>query len=74
MVSQLFNAPLDMMIEYFLYEEWPQLRPHQYLSLQESHQENRQILHQPNAKRLTLRLIYNGNVALNAATVVTGFC
>ncbi|MCL4264719.1 MAG: tetratricopeptide repeat protein [Anaerolineae bacterium] len=67
MVNQIFNAPLDMVIEYFLHQQHPQLRPHQYLSLQETHKENRQVLTQPDLKKLTPRLIYNGNVSLNAA-------
>jgi tetratricopeptide (TPR) repeat protein len=70
MVNQIFNAPLDMMIEHFLYEQQPDLHPHQYLSLQASQKENHQVLTQPDIKKLTPRLIYNGNVALNAATAL----
>lgn len=70
MVNQIFNAPLDMMIEHFLYEQHPDLRPHQYLSLEAIQKENRQVLTQPDLKRLTPRLIYNGSVAVNAATAL----
>lgn len=31
--SQIFNAPIDLFIEDFLYEEYPDLRPFQFLSL-----------------------------------------
>lgn len=67
LANQLFNAPLDMMIEYFLHQQHPQLHPYQYLSLQETQKENRQVLSHPDVKRLTPRLIYQSNVALNAA-------
>jgi len=67
LANQLFNAPLDMMIEYFLHQQHPQLHPYQYLSLQETQKENRQVLSHPDVKRLTPRLIYHSNVALNAA-------
>lgn len=67
LANQLFNAPLDMMIEQFLYQQHPQLRPYQFLSLQETQKENRQVLSHPDVKRLTPRLIYHSNVTLNAA-------
>lgn len=30
---QIFNAPIDLFIEHFLYTEFPELRPYQFLSL-----------------------------------------
>ena len=32
--SQIYNAPIDLFIEHFIYTEFPEIHPHQFLSLQ----------------------------------------
>lgn len=65
--NQLFNNPLDMIIEHRLYHQHPMLRPSQFVSLYASQLENLKPLTDRDIKRLTPRLVYNANLTMNAA-------
>lgn len=70
LTNQLFNLPLDMMIEHALYHNHPELRPVQLISLTQTMADNLQVLNDSQIKRLTPRLIYNANLTMNAAYAV----
>ena len=70
LVAQLFNLPLDMMIEHTLYHNHPELRPVQLISLTQTMADNLQVLTDSQVKRLSPRLIYNANLTMNAAYAV----
>lgn len=44
LANQLFNTPLDFVIEHRLYHEHPAIRPSQFVSLYQTHKQNRQAL------------------------------
>jgi tetratricopeptide (TPR) repeat protein len=67
LANQLFNCPLDMVIENRLYQKYPQLRPSQFLSLYQTQQENSAVLSSKDIRKLTPRKIYQANVAMNAS-------
>ncbi|MCB8978657.1 MAG: tetratricopeptide repeat protein [Ardenticatenaceae bacterium] len=67
LTNQLFNLPLDMVIEHRLYTTCPELRPTQFVSLAHTHKENLAVLNDSQIKQITPRLIYNANLAMNAA-------
>lgn len=70
LANQLFNSPLDMVIEHKLYHEHPVLRPSQFVSLHSTNQENLQAIIEPQIKKHAPRLIYNCNVSMNAAYAI----
>ncbi|MCB8939252.1 MAG: tetratricopeptide repeat protein [Ardenticatenaceae bacterium] len=70
LANQLFNLPLDMVIEHALYHNHPELRPVQLVSLTQTMGDNLQVLNDSQVKRLTPRLIYNANLTMNAAYAV----
>jgi hypothetical protein len=59
LTNQIFNLPLDMVIEQRLYQNRPELRPPQFVSLAAAHRENLKALNDPQTKQLTPRLIYS---------------
>lgn len=67
LTNQLFNCPLDMMIESRLAAKYPTLMPTQFYSLLKTQQENLTILTNNEIKRLTPRKIYQANLAMNCA-------
>ena len=67
LANQLFNIPLDMVIEHALFEQQPALRPAQFLSLHDQHLENLTAVTDPNIKRRVPSRIYKSNVAMNCA-------
>ncbi len=67
LTNQLFNLPLDMVIEHRLHTTCPELRPTQFVSLAHTHKENLAVLNDSQVKQITPRLIYNANLAMNAA-------
>jgi hypothetical protein len=64
---QLFNIPLDMTIEHTLFEQYPELRPAQFVSLRDQQLENVQAVTSPSVKRLTPHRIYRPSLAMNCA-------
>ncbi len=67
LANQIFNTPLDMVIEHRLFHEHPALRPHQFASLYATHLDNRQVILDPQIKQIAPRLVFNANAGMNAA-------
>lgn len=67
LANQLFNIPLDMFIEYRLYNKFEILRPSQFISLYLFTQEYLSIFLNKEIKRLTPPLIFKANITLNCA-------
>ena len=65
LANQLFNVPIDMFIEYRLYNEFEILRPSQFVSLYLFNQEYISIFLNKEIKRLTSHLIFKANITLN---------
>lgn len=63
MANQLFNAPLDMFIEWRLWQEQPAIRASQIASLAHTVREGVPVITDPDVKRRTPRLIYRANAA-----------
>lgn len=72
LVRQLFNHPLDMFIEHRLFEELPELRATQLVSLMTTNASNRAAIADDRIRRVTPRTIYDASAALNAAYAL--FC
>jgi hypothetical protein len=65
--SQLYNIPLDMIIEQRLRERYESLRLSQFVSLHRMHEDSLPILTDDHVRKHTAPLIYNGTVSLNYA-------
>jgi tetratricopeptide (TPR) repeat protein len=65
--NQLFNCPLDMVVEYNLHHNHPELRHAQFVSLHQQHQDALQVLASTEIKRVTPPLIFRANLTLSAA-------
>ena len=66
-VFQLYNIPLDMIIEHHLFERDAVLRASQFVSLYAQHAINLEILTNPQIKQRTPARIYKANLAMNCA-------
>lgn len=66
LANQLFNAPLDMVIEYRLHQQREYLRPSQTASLHATQQENAQTL-ETSVRRMVPKRIWQANIAMNCA-------
>ncbi len=67
LINQLFNCPLDMVIEDRLFHNYEMQRASQFVSLHATHQENLAILESKEIRRLTPRRIYLANVSMNCS-------
>ena len=67
LINQLFNFPIDMLIEKRIYDHYDVLRPSQFVSLFKFQDEHLSILKNNEIKKLTPRLIYQSNITLNCA-------
>ena len=67
LINQLFNFPIDMLIEKRIYDHYDILRPSQFVSLFKFQDEHLSILKNNEIKKLSPRLIYQSNIALNCA-------
>lgn len=63
--NQLFNYPVDMLIEYEMYEKYPEARPAQFLSLAMQIRDNEQIVKDPRYADLAPPVILKSNMAMN---------
>lgn len=70
LTSQLFNAPIDMIIERRLFHGLPDLRPSQFVSLHVLCQETVNVLTHPEVRRITPPLVLKANLAMNCATAL----
>ncbi|MBX7245322.1 MAG: hypothetical protein K1X53_07470 [Candidatus Sumerlaeaceae bacterium] len=64
---QLYNCPLDMVVEYRLYKRFPLIRPHQFVSLRQTQADNLQVVTSKEIKRTTPNLIFAASAAMNYA-------
>jgi hypothetical protein len=67
LLRQLYNCPIDMLIESRLLVQLPELRRVQLLSLQETNRQAFAAVSSGDVERLTPRAIYEASAALNAA-------
>ncbi|MBI5020542.1 MAG: tetratricopeptide repeat protein [Ignavibacteriales bacterium] len=67
LTNQLFNIPLDMVIEKRLFQEFDVLRPSQFISLFNFAEQNLNVFTNADIKRLTPELIYRANITMNVA-------
>ena len=67
LLSQLFNAPLEMIAEYRLHTQFAWLRPSQVISLHLTHQRNVRAFQDESIREATPRIIWEANVAMNCA-------
>ena len=65
--NQVFNCPLDMLVERNLYNKYPALRPAQFVSIRQMYFEALQTFTNPEIKRNTPPSIYRASVTLNCA-------
>jgi Tfp pilus assembly protein PilF len=67
LANQLFNIPLDMIIEQRLYDQYDFLRPSQVVSLHATQLENLQALTDRTLRDIVPPFIYQSNIAMNCA-------
>ena len=67
---QLFNCPLDMFVEYNLYDKYPSIRPSQLVCLHQFNQEAMNVFTSQDIKRLTPPFMYRASITLNCATAL----
>jgi len=67
LANQLFNAPLDMVIEHRLRDRYHFIRPSQVVSLHATQLENLQALTDKSLRDMVPPRIYQGNIAMNCA-------
>lgn len=70
MTNQLYNCPLDMIIESRLYDSYPELRPFQFVSLAQTQREYLQVLTDSDLKKLTPRLLFRSSLAMNCSYAI----
>ena len=67
LLRQLYNAPMELYVEYRLHHEFEYLRPSQVVSLHLTHQQNLQALTDESVQAMSPRIIYDANIAMNCA-------
>ena len=70
LTNQLYNCPLDMVIEKRLYDKYEVLRPAQFVSLEKTQLEYLTILTDPDLRRISPHLIYRASLAMNCAYAI----
>ena len=68
--NQLFNCPLDMVVEYSVFKKYDELRPSQIVSLDQLHKEALHVFTSSKIRKLTPPLIYRANITLNCASAL----
>ncbi len=67
LTNQLYNCPLDMVIEKRLYDKYPDLRPSQFASIAHTQGEYLKVLTEPDLQKISPRLILRSSIAMNCA-------
>lgn len=67
---QLYNTPIDLFIEDFLFEHYADLQPFQFASLQRLIGEGLQAINHKDAKRITPAPIYKASKVLNIVNAI----
>lgn len=70
LTSQLYNAPLDFVIDYRIHTKYPYLHDSQYVWASDEQQKNLQVVTDKNLREMTPSKILQANVAMNAAGAV----
>ena len=65
--NQIFNCPLDMVVEHNLYAKYPELQRSQFVSLHQMYQEALKAFTSPEIKKLTPPSIFRASNTLNCA-------
>ena len=65
--NQVFNCPLDMVVERNLYDKYPDLRHAQFVSIHQMHMEALQTYTNPEISLLTPPSIFRASITLNCA-------
>ncbi|MDO8672644.1 MAG: tetratricopeptide repeat protein [Dehalococcoidia bacterium] len=68
--GRVFNCPLDMIVEYRLYNNHKAIRPAQFVSLNLTHQQAVPEVKNKNIREMTPPHIYSASLALNSATAL----
>lgn len=68
--NQIFNCPIDMVVEYNLYSKYPYLYCSQFVSLRQTHEEALQAFTNQEIKRLTPPTIFRASATLNCAYAI----
>jgi hypothetical protein len=71
LMSQLFNCPIDMVIEWQLHRDFPELSPSQFVSLYDiAYADTIGHLDSAEIKKATPYRVYQANLAMNCATAL----
>lgn len=65
--NQLFNCPIDMIVEQRLYDYVPALRPAQFVSLKRTMLSNAMVLKDKEIAKITPPTVFRANVTMNCA-------
>ncbi len=68
--TQVFNAPIDLFIEDYLLENYPELQPYQFISLHQLVSEGLKAVTDKNAEKLTPRYIHSASKVLNIINAI----
>jgi tetratricopeptide (TPR) repeat protein len=67
LTNQLYNCPVDMVIEKRLFEKYADLRPYQFVSLAQTQSEYLKVLTEPEIQKISPRLIMRSSTAMNCS-------
>jgi len=70
LTNQLYNCPLDMVIEKRLFNKYDVLHPSQFVALCDTQSQNSAVLIDKEIKRITPRTILRSNLAMNCAYAI----
>lgn len=68
--NQLYNAPLDMIIDSRVHEKYPFLHDSEFTWMANEHERNLEILSNNTIRSMAPKKIYQANLAMNAAVVL----
>ncbi len=68
--NQLYNAPLDMIIDSRVHEKYPFLHDSEFTWMADEHERNLEVLTSTAIRSMAPKKIYQANVAMNAAVVL----
>lgn len=67
---QIFNTPIDLFIEDYIFENYEELRPYQFLSLNRLINEGKKAVTDQTAIKLTPRLVFTASKVLNLVNAI----
>jgi len=70
LTNQLFNCPIDMVVEHNLRRKYPELRYSQLVSLRRQNEEVLKMCTDPEIRKITPPFIFHASLALNCAYAV----